>query len=216
MRFKLQNFQTKKLVNTIRTLDAVHRRGNRWTVGRCQLFHIYRSPIFVAAAFDDDGAPPWVEVDQPVEQSFAVISRVSLLTGATDAPRTSKRAIIAPEPSRVSLGSGAVRVAPRTMASRRDPARDSRWVSAPRTVASAGIADSLSQGVHPQGADGDEACDGASRLHLVPEETPKDGAPSRLPRAGPPRAHVSRVLAEANAEAFEKLEAFVKARFAGA
>ena len=107
------------------------------------------------------------------------------------------------------------------MASRRDPARDSRWVSTTADGRLGGdVADSLSQGVfilRKAPTVTKRVTARKSFFPLVPDET-YEGMERRRDayRAcwAAADAHVSRVLAEANAEAFEKLEAFVKARFA--
>ena len=107
------------------------------------------------------------------------------------------------------------------MASRRDPARDSRWVSTTADGRLGGdVADSLSQGVfilRKAPTVTKRVTARKSFFPLVPDET-HEGMERRRDayRAcwAAADAHVSRVLAEANAEAFEKLEAFVKARFA--
>ena len=132
---------------------------------------------------------------------FVVIARSSLLTGAADAPRgTWERAGNAPERSRVSLEF--------RWRSRR--ASDDGVSAGPRPGLAMGVHHrgrsprrglrglAVAGGVHPsQGADGDEAGDGAQVvLPSFPTRPTRDGAPPRRPprvlgrrgRARQPRA----------------------------
>ena len=150
------------------------------------------------------------------DQSVVVVDRRHRRARGTSSARSSR-----PSHRGYRSSSGAVRVAPRTMASRRDPARDSRWVSTTADGRLGGdVADSLSQGVfilRKAPTVTKRVTARKSFYPLVPDET-HEGMERRRDayRAcwAAADAHVSRVLAEANAEAFEKLEAFVKARFA--